>query len=193
MRAIGQHLGEESVEVERRLVAELLRLKECSGLSYEGLAERTGYSRSSWQRFLNGGKPPTRAAVEQLAEVAGGDRDRLLALWEYARESTDAPLPEPRSDTDVAVPAGAGACEGCRGTSGRPGPARWTRAVRHLAMALALVASVAVSVFLSGRYARPSAPAAVAATAAKESVTPEPPATPQCRGESCEGQEPTAM
>lgn len=102
MGAPRQRLDEESAEATRRLVTELLRLKECSGLSYEGLAERTGYSRSSWQRFLNGGKAPTRAAVEQLADVAGGDRDRLLALWEYARETDDhllAPDPQPTPTT----------------------------------------------------------------------------------------------
>ncbi|MFI9235844.1 helix-turn-helix domain-containing protein [Streptomyces sp. NPDC053079] len=198
-----QRLDEESAEARRRLVTELLRLKECSGLSYEALAERTGYSRSSWQRFLNGGKPPTRAAVEQLADVAGGDRDRLLALWEYARETDDHlptpnPQPEPATAPPTTPPTGTdAACPACRRPAQRLRPSSPIRAARWAAAALVLAAVAAVSVFLTARHLHRPDPAdhaaIAAATATKAPAAPEPPATPQCRGKSCEGQEPTAM
>ncbi|HET6856889.1 MAG TPA: helix-turn-helix transcriptional regulator, partial [Streptomyces sp.] len=67
---------------EEQLVREMRRLKERAGLSYEKLAARTNYSRSSWERFLNGKKPVTRLVVEQLASALDDGRpDELLALW----------------------------------------------------------------------------------------------------------------
>lgn len=63
-----------------RLSAEMRRIKEVSQLSFGGLADRTHYSRSSWERFLNGKQLPTTVAVEQLAAVAGTDPGPLLAL-----------------------------------------------------------------------------------------------------------------
>ncbi len=56
------------------------RIKEASQLSFGRLADRTHYSRSSWERFLNGKQLPTTVAVEQLAAVAGTDPEPLLDL-----------------------------------------------------------------------------------------------------------------
>lgn len=70
---------------EHGLVVEMRRIKEARGLSYGRLAALTHYSTSSWERFFNGKKPPTREAVKQLAEATGVDSHRLLALWELGR------------------------------------------------------------------------------------------------------------
>ncbi|MDX3246669.1 helix-turn-helix domain-containing protein [Streptomyces sp. ME18-1-4] len=70
------------------LVAELRRLKAASRLSFGRLADRTHYSRSSWERFLNGKQLPTPAAVEQLAAVAGEEAEPLLALLAEASAPT---------------------------------------------------------------------------------------------------------
>lgn len=67
-----------------RLVAELRRLKDRSGLSLAALAAKTGYSRSSWERYLNGKQPVPRAAVEELARLCGADETRLVVLHEVA-------------------------------------------------------------------------------------------------------------
>ncbi|MFB9387990.1 DUF2690 domain-containing protein [Streptomyces coeruleoprunus] len=75
--ATGERPGERA-----RLLAEMRRIKETSGLSFGRLADRTHYSRSSWERFLNGKQLPTCVALEQLAEVAGEDPAPLLALLE---------------------------------------------------------------------------------------------------------------
>lgn len=84
-----------------RLLVERLRvLKDRLDLSLAALAAKTAYSKSSWERFLNGRKPPTRQAVLSIAELAGADSARLLALWELADRSW---LAEP----DAAGAAGA--------------------------------------------------------------------------------------
>jgi transcriptional regulator with XRE-family HTH domain len=68
----------------RQLVTELRRLKDRSRLSLAALALRTAYSKSSWERYLNGAKLPPRQAVEALCGIAGAPPARLLALWELA-------------------------------------------------------------------------------------------------------------
>ncbi|MGA5701400.1 DUF2690 domain-containing protein [Peterkaempfera bronchialis] len=70
-----------------RLIEQLRRLKDRSGLSLVALAERTPYSKSAWHRYLNGAKFPPRQAVEALGMVAGADAPRLLALWGLAERS----------------------------------------------------------------------------------------------------------
>ncbi|NEB80683.1 helix-turn-helix domain-containing protein, partial [Streptomyces sp. SID14478] len=72
---------------EQLLVAELRALKERTGLSLDGLARKTAYSKSAWHRYLNGEKMPPRGAAEALGRVAGADRagqEHLLALHEAA-------------------------------------------------------------------------------------------------------------
>ncbi|MFD8738500.1 helix-turn-helix domain-containing protein [Streptomyces sp. NPDC059618] len=70
------------------LAAELRRLKERSGLSFGRLAGKTHYSRSSWERFLNGKQLPTAVALEEFAAVMEADADFLLGLLEGAQETT---------------------------------------------------------------------------------------------------------
>ncbi|MCX4779935.1 helix-turn-helix domain-containing protein [Streptomyces sp. NBC_01264] len=68
-----------------RLAAEMRGLKTRSQLSYGRLAERTHYSRSSWERFLNGKQLPSRGAVREFAEATGSkDPGFLVALQEAA-------------------------------------------------------------------------------------------------------------
>ncbi|MFJ2739126.1 helix-turn-helix domain-containing protein [Streptomyces sp. NPDC087440] len=70
-----------------QLAAELRELRVGTGLSLAALAGRTPYSKSSWERYLNGKKPVPRQAVEALCTVAGEPPARLLALWELADAS----------------------------------------------------------------------------------------------------------
>ncbi|MFI9080653.1 peptidoglycan-binding protein [Streptomyces sioyaensis] len=78
-----------------RLVVQLRRLKDHSGLSLASLAAGTSYSKSSWERYLNGKKLPPRNAVQELARVCGGDATRLLALHEVALQVWQAERAEP--------------------------------------------------------------------------------------------------
>ncbi|MGW7381447.1 DUF2690 domain-containing protein [Streptomyces sp. NPDC054794] len=67
-----------------RLVRELrLCLDRCeSGAATVAL--RTGYSRSSWRRYVNGSRLPPWPAVEALGRVAHADREQLRVMWESA-------------------------------------------------------------------------------------------------------------
>ncbi|MFE4261855.1 helix-turn-helix domain-containing protein [Streptomyces sp. NPDC056883] len=95
---------------EGRLVAELRRLKDRSGLSLAALAAKTGYSRSSWERYLNGKQPVPRGAVEQLARLCGADETRLVVLHEVAVQAR-------RQAPAAPVPSVAGAAEPTGGTT----------------------------------------------------------------------------
>ncbi|MBP8532186.1 helix-turn-helix domain-containing protein [Streptomyces sp. MK37H] len=67
-----------------RLAVALRELRARTGLSMAALAERTTYSKSSWERYLNGKQLNPRQAVEALRTMAGEPPGRLLALWELA-------------------------------------------------------------------------------------------------------------
>ncbi|MFI0156128.1 helix-turn-helix domain-containing protein [Streptomyces lydicus] len=79
----------------QRLAEELRVLKEQTGLSLDGLARKTPYSRSAWHRYLNGEKLPPRSAVEALGQVAGADQERLLAVHDAAYRARAAPVAAP--------------------------------------------------------------------------------------------------
>ncbi|MFP3992443.1 helix-turn-helix domain-containing protein [Streptomyces sp. E11-3] len=74
----------------RQFVVQLRRLKDHSGLGLAALASKTGYSRSSWDRYLNGKALPPADAVEALARTCGTDPARLLAQREVAAEAWNA-------------------------------------------------------------------------------------------------------
>ncbi|WP_086564792.1 peptidoglycan-binding protein [Streptomyces africanus] len=80
-------LPEELDPCVRQLVVRLRRVKDHSGLSLRQLAARTGYSTSSWERYLAGRSLPPREAVEAMARLGGDDPTRLLALHEVATEA----------------------------------------------------------------------------------------------------------
>ncbi|OLZ69792.1 hypothetical protein AV521_15680 [Streptomyces sp. IMTB 2501] len=68
----------------RQLAVQMRRMKDHSGLGLQALAGRTGYSRASWDRYLNGRALPPGQAVAALARACDIDPARLLALHEVA-------------------------------------------------------------------------------------------------------------
>ncbi|MGY5116070.1 helix-turn-helix domain-containing protein [Streptomyces sp. 900105755] len=92
----------------RHLVEQLRVLKGRTGLSLAGLARRTAYSKSSWQRYLSGDRMPPRAAAQVLCRLAGGDQARVLALWELAEQAWPQGAPEPVADLVARPPESAG-------------------------------------------------------------------------------------
>lgn len=125
----------------RHLVEQLRVLKGRTGLSLAGLARRTAYSKSSWQRYLSGDRMPPRAAAQVLCRLAGGDQARLLALWELAEQAwPQGASPEPAAE---AAPETAGA-GGAGGAGGHPkssiGQRRWRIAAVAASVLAALLA-----------------------------------------------------
>ena len=55
----------------REFASQLRRLVDRSGLSIAALADRTGYSKTSWERYLNGRLLAPKGAIVALAEVTG--------------------------------------------------------------------------------------------------------------------------
>jgi peptidoglycan hydrolase-like protein with peptidoglycan-binding domain len=105
----------------RQLAVQLRRLKDHSGLSLQALAARTGYSRASWDRYLNGRALPPQEAVAALARACDTDPARLLALHEVAVEASRGGVggPQRAAETDAGTgegePAGVDAERRTRG------------------------------------------------------------------------------
>ncbi|BDM72729.1 hypothetical protein HEK616_62160 [Streptomyces nigrescens] len=193
-----------------RLAAGLRELRGRTGLSLAALAARTPYSKSSWERYLNGKKLPPRDAVEALCRLAGEPAGRLLALWELAdaawsgRAAPAAARAEAAAARDAAVEPGPAAPRDAVGDPGAPArpvppepprqppppPPRRTR--RRVVAAAAgagaggLALAVAVT-FLAGERAG-EARGGPAASAAPTSS-----AVTGCRGRSCDGKDPQSM
>ncbi|GAB7034448.1 helix-turn-helix domain-containing protein [Streptomyces sp. NPDC021749] len=174
-----------------QLLAEELRvLKERTGLSLDGLAKRTPYSKSAWHRYLNGEKLPPRAAVEALGRVAGADRLRLLGLHDAAHRARTAPAPSPPPPPPPApAPAPAPAPTGnapagnapATTESGRPAPPT-DPARRKLRGAAALMALTAVVATVGATASIVSIPA--------HAVRAEWTAPDTCHGHRCQGRYP---
>ncbi|MFE1755605.1 helix-turn-helix domain-containing protein [Streptomyces anandii] len=71
----------------REFASRLRRLVDRGGLSVAALADRTGYSRTSWDRYLNGRLLAPKGAVVALAEVTGTDPAHLVTMWELAERA----------------------------------------------------------------------------------------------------------
>ncbi|MBQ1092246.1 peptidoglycan-binding protein [Streptomyces sp. B93] len=89
-----------------RLVTRMRQLKDRTGLSLSALERRTSYSRSSWERYLNGKMPPPSEAVAELAALAGEDGRALGQLQTLAAGDWQ------RSASPGAVPSAPSASEG---------------------------------------------------------------------------------
>ncbi|UIX33254.1 helix-turn-helix domain-containing protein [Streptomyces sp. GQFP] len=162
-----------------RLVAALRELRAGAGLSLAALAERTAYSKSSWERYLNGKSLPPRQAVRELCRLANEPDGRLLALWEIAESHwsgrAEAPALAPPTD-ESPPPAGTGR----RRLVG-------SRLLVLLASAYTvIVGGVAVLLFLllpdSEAQEAESPPDSVPFSFA-----------PQCHGAACEGRDPMLL
>ncbi|MFI2616195.1 XRE family transcriptional regulator [Streptomyces sp. NPDC018584] len=71
----------------REFVGRLRALVDRSGLSIAAVSDRTGYSKTSWERYLNGRLLAPKGAVVALAEVTGTQPVHLITLWELAERA----------------------------------------------------------------------------------------------------------
>ncbi|MEU4691880.1 helix-turn-helix domain-containing protein [Actinoplanes sp. NPDC023714] len=78
---------------QEKLVEQLTRIKELSGLSLRALARDSGLSSSSLSRYLNGQLVPPWEAVVALCRSAGRDPRPLRAIWSEASKAGPAPPP----------------------------------------------------------------------------------------------------
>ncbi|MFD8230983.1 peptidoglycan-binding protein [Streptomyces sp. NPDC059696] len=160
----------------RQLVVRLRRAKDHSGLSLRRLAAKTGYSTSSWERYLSGRSLPPGDAVEAMARLGGDDPTRLLALHEVAREAwgTTAEPRRPPAGTEPARSHG--------------------RALRVtlIAGSVALVLAVCSSVLLAVRLTHGEGKAAATPLTSASTTAPGTPRKPErplytCRSEWIDG------
>ncbi|MGY4982592.1 DUF2690 domain-containing protein [Streptomyces sp. 900105755] len=71
----------------KEFATQLRRLVDRSGLSVAALSDRTGYARTSWERYLSGRLLAPKGAVVALAEVTGTDPVHLTTMWELAERA----------------------------------------------------------------------------------------------------------
>ncbi|MFH0178130.1 helix-turn-helix domain-containing protein [Streptomyces cacaoi] len=178
-----------------RLASALRESRERTGLSLAGLAAKTAFSKSSWERYLNGRALPPRTAVEELCRLAGEPVGRCLALWEIAESewggrAKEAEPARPARPTTAPPPPALPATTATTTADGAtPVGHRGAAAVAVLASASAAVfGAIALTLFLlPGRHDAPP-PAAHPAASSSPSVT-----GPRCRGTACEGGSPMDM
>ena len=171
-----------------QLAAAMRELRSATGLSLAGLAAKTPYSKSSWERYLNGKTLPPREAVEELCRLAGEPVGRCVALWELAEAEASG-----RGATNQARPPTATAAP-LTPTSPPPPPppvpVPEQRGVVTLAV-LASVCAVAVTAVVLALLLLPDSRASepLSPTAATTAT----PIGPGCHGATCEGRSPMAM
>ncbi|WP_328687896.1 helix-turn-helix domain-containing protein [Streptomyces phaeochromogenes] len=89
----------------RQLVVLLREHKDRSGLSIAALASKAGFSKSSWDRHLNGRATPPEEAVESLVQACGAHPAPLLELQELAAAQEGGPETSgPSAAAEAAVP-----------------------------------------------------------------------------------------
>ncbi|GAA2435217.1 helix-turn-helix domain-containing protein [Streptomyces glaucus] len=71
----------------KEFTGQLRGLVDRSGLSIAAVADRTGYSKTSWERYLNGRLLAPKGAIVALAEVTGTNPVHLTTLWELAERA----------------------------------------------------------------------------------------------------------
>lgn len=198
-----------------RFAAELRLLRDRTGLSLSGLAAKTAYSRSSWERYLNGRTLPPRQAVRELCQLAGEPEGRALALWEIAESgwsgrAREAPKAAAGTAPTAGVPPpGETATGGETADRTAPGPSpepgrtdlpsgrltiRAPSPAGHRAAALMAVLATVCAVAVGGvtvallLLTRDQDEPRAAAPPPSPSVSSSP--HPHCRGVACEGRSP---
>ncbi|MEU3353339.1 helix-turn-helix domain-containing protein [Streptomyces sp. NPDC037389] len=176
-----------------RLAAGLRELKDRTGLSLAALGGRTPYSKSSWERYLNGKKLPPRQAVEALCRLADEPADRLLALWELAEQSWSGRAAAGEAPTQAPPPVVGEQPEERPEEQPEREPERKASFARRVLLltgvAVLAVAGLVLSLILTsgGSGAGGRDPDPLAASSYPQSYE------PGCRGAECEGADPTEM
>jgi transcriptional regulator with XRE-family HTH domain len=173
-----------------RLAEGLRELRVRTGLSLAALAERTAYSKSSWERYLNGRQLAPRQAVEALCAMAAEPTGRLVALWELAdlEWSGRARGAAPTVAGEAAAPPGADESgdHPPPGDPAAPGPGKGATTRRRKWVVIAAACAVGVA----------AAVAALAGTGAEHPAGhASPTAAPAvgCRAQGCAGKDPGLM
>ncbi|WP_079035017.1 XRE family transcriptional regulator [Streptomyces hirsutus] len=71
----------------REFTSQLRRVVDRSGMSVASVSDRTGYSKTSWERYLNGRLLAPKGAIVALAEVTGTNPVHLTTMWELAERA----------------------------------------------------------------------------------------------------------
>ncbi|MDW4904831.1 XRE family transcriptional regulator [Streptomyces sp. ADMS] len=71
----------------KEFASQLRRLVDRSGLNIAAVADRTGYSKTSWERYLNGRLLAPKGAIVALAEVTNTNPVHLTTMWELAERA----------------------------------------------------------------------------------------------------------
>lgn len=71
----------------KEFASQLRRVVDRSGLNIAAVADRTGYSKTSWERYLNGRLLAPKGAIVALAEVTGTSPVHLTTMWELAERA----------------------------------------------------------------------------------------------------------
>ncbi|MEU4652920.1 DUF2690 domain-containing protein [Streptomyces sp. NPDC023723] len=71
----------------KEFAGQLRRLVDRSELSIAALADATGYSKTSWERYLNGRLLAPKGAIVALAEVTRTNPVHLTTMWELAERA----------------------------------------------------------------------------------------------------------
>ncbi|MFB7286295.1 helix-turn-helix domain-containing protein [Actinacidiphila glaucinigra] len=182
----------------REFTEQLRRQVDRGGLSVAALAEATGYSRSSWERYLDGRLLPPRYAVVALAEATGADPAHFTTMWEVTERVWS--RAEGRHDVTMEAlriaeaRAALGEFGPAPAAAPSPAPAA-ARGVRRRPVVLFVVGVVAVVLAAAGATAltggdgddraRPG-PSRSARAAAL-------PAGVKCTGQECTGKDPEGM
>ncbi|MFG2504763.1 DUF2690 domain-containing protein [Streptomyces rubiginosohelvolus] len=169
-----------------RLVTALRELRAGAGLSLAALAERTPYSKSSWERYLNGKSLPPRQAVRELCRLANEPDGRLLALWEIAESQWSG-----RAATPASVPPADEPTQQNPQQSPPSAATGWRRLGRSR---LLVVLASAYTVIVGGVAALlfvllPDSEAQESGQPASMPFS----LAPQCHGAACEGRDPMRL
>jgi transcriptional regulator with XRE-family HTH domain len=206
----------------RRLAAELRTLRTRSGLSLAALGTESTYSKSSWERYLNGKALPPWPAVRALCRLANEPEPKVRALWELADSAWSGrgvvassasasvgtepqpvlePLPQPESAPEPEPGPGPGPGPGpvpeseseSESVAGG-GPGHAARGPRRLRLGAAVVAGLLLSCAALTVAAAHEWDDGHGVVAARSS-SPSSTATAfhvKCDGASCDGRDPTA-
>ncbi|WP_030324750.1 helix-turn-helix domain-containing protein [Streptomyces sp. NRRL B-3229] len=152
-----------------RLAAVMQELRQRTGLSLTQLAAATTYSRSSWERYLNGKSLPPRSAVKELCHLADEPADHALALLDIARmQRTDGSTPtEGTSPGEALAPTTPITVSATRtpARTGMAGRLRRADVVTALASTCAVVIGALVLINLPSLHRRAAPPSSPPATA----------------------------